>query len=317
MDNLVLFPDEDAPQNFVAAVIASSSISLFLFLANTYYLIKVGSAYFRTTREKQKGILRLLIGQLFFTGLTCAWAGAVAATKKSVDTCFYTGSAGAFTYCMSFVFSYLILLNRAKAVNEWEQTKCFSHLHSSITIAVYGMGVFSIGACFVSHGKTFFKQGYCAMVTIVPDIAWITLLMDSILSFTLLYLFAGPMLIRLKMTRTREKQLESLETDEETSILEKAARRNFLVSSIQIFSTFISLLLVFCSNLILTNSTHVEVQALNMTNFIIAPIDTSINVLCSLVMVKKVWRRTSKIQASTRSGLSRGVRPSAGPIQRS
>ena len=309
--DLVRFPDEDAPQSFVVAVIASISTSAFLFLVNAYYLVKIGHAYTRTTRPKQRGILRVLFGQIFFTSLTCAWACIVSAMKKSVETCFYTASVGAFTYCMSFTFSYLILLNRAKAVNEWEQTKCFKNLHYSLTISVYGMGVFSIFACFLSHGKTFFKQEYCAMVTIVPDIAWITLLMDSLLSFTLLYLFVGPMIARVKMTKTIARDLDSGEAEEDTSVLEKAARKNFWVSSIQIFSTFICLLIVFINSTVLLNSNDVKFQALHMTNLIVAPIDTSINSICSLVMVKKVWRRSSKVQVSSRS---RVARPSTGRI---
>ena len=54
---------------------------------------------------------------------------------------------------MSFTFSYLILLNRGKAVNEWEQSKRFKRLHYSTTLAVYGMGVSAVFTCFLSHGK--------------------------------------------------------------------------------------------------------------------------------------------------------------------
>ena len=95
--DLVRFPDQGAPQKFEIAVIVSAFTSIFLFLVITFFLVKIGHAYAKTTRAKQQGALRLLCGRLVFTALTCAWSCAVSATKKSVETCFYTASAGAFS----------------------------------------------------------------------------------------------------------------------------------------------------------------------------------------------------------------------------
>ena len=304
MDNStrVAFSGDDAPQNIVISMSISLCVFVMLFFVHAYCLVKVLIAYARTNRAKSLEILRLLVGQLTFTWLLCIWASVVAATKKSVQTCYYLGSAGPFAYGMSFVFGYLILLNRAKAVNEWVQTKCFNALYSNITLAVYGVAAFSVAACFLLRGKTFFKQQYCALVPISPVIALIMLVMDSLLSFTLFFLFAGPMIARLKINQNNFAQQEEYEVDNETSILRKAARRNFWISSVQILSTFVALIIVFVLTEIVANSADPEMQVLNMITLFIGPIDTSINVACSLAMVRKVWLQKSKTQVAPRSG---------------
>ena len=303
---LVAFANDDAPQNLVIAMTTSATTSFVLFLANAYYLVRVVLVYIRTERAKHLEVLRLLIGQITFTGLTCAWGSSLVAIKKSVQACNYLASAGAFVYCMSFVFGYLILLNRAKAVNEWEQTKCFNALHWTVSMAVYGMGVFSIAACFLLYGKTFFKEHYCAQVPLHPVVIWIMLVMDSLLSFTLFYLFAGPMIARLKMRRNKANELEDHDdVGGETSVLKKTAWRNFVISSIQIFSTFAVLLIVLTCNEVVTYSVDPELQLLNLVTAFTGPIDTSINAACSLAMVQKVWRGKAITQVVPRSRTSK------------
>ena len=103
--------------------------------------------------------------------------------------------------------------------------------------------------------------------------------MDSLLSFTLLYLFVGPMLARIKMTKTRASELDSGEADPDSSALAEIARKNFRVSSIQIFSTFICYVILFSNRMVAKNSNDLRIQALSMTVLIVAPIDTPVNAL--------------------------------------